>query len=82
MSSRLESRQAEIQAKRAKLNELKKQRELRAKELSTNRQSLGGDGAEVHELPFPSNETSGLIFAIDYNSIAGAGSTDAVEGRY
>jgi len=82
MSSRLESRQAEIQAKRAKLNELKKQRELRARELSTNRQSLGGDGAEVHELTFPLNETSELMIVVDYDIITRPGSTDAVERRY
>lgn len=43
--SSIQSRKDEILAKKAKLAELKRQRELRQKEFSTNRQSL--DATEV-----------------------------------
>ena len=43
--SSLQSRKDEILAKKAKLAELKRQRELRQKEFSSNRQSL--DATEV-----------------------------------
>ena len=45
-SSSIQSRKEEILAKKAKLAELKRQRELRQKEFSNNRQSLG-DVSEV-----------------------------------
>ena len=48
--SSLQSRKDEIAAKRAKLAELKRQRELRAKEVSSNRQSIG-DASEVRRVP-------------------------------
>ncbi|KAI7086682.1 hypothetical protein KC352_g40799, partial [Hortaea werneckii] len=41
MSSSVQSRKDEILAKKAKLAELKRQRELRQKEFTNNRQSLG-----------------------------------------
>lgn len=44
--SSLQSRKDEILAKKAKLAELKKQRELRQKEFTSNRQSL--DAGEVN----------------------------------
>lgn len=44
--SSIHSRKDEILAKRAKLTELKRNRELRQKEFSNNRQSLG-DASEV-----------------------------------
>lgn len=43
--STIQARKDEILAKKAKLAELKKQRELRQKEFNTNRQSL--DASEV-----------------------------------
>lgn len=43
--SSIQQRKEEILAKKAKLAELKKQRELRAKEFNTNRQSL--DASDV-----------------------------------
>lgn len=43
--SSIQSRKDEILAKKAKLAELKRQRELRSKEFTTNRQSL--DASEV-----------------------------------
>lgn len=43
--SSVQARKDEIQAKKAKLAELKRQRELRQKEFSSNRQSL--DAGEV-----------------------------------
>ncbi|KAK5149580.1 hypothetical protein LTS14_010838 [Recurvomyces mirabilis] len=43
--SSLQSRKDEIAAKKAKLVELKRQRELRARDLNTNRQSIGGGDA-------------------------------------
>lgn len=46
MSSSVQSRKEEILAKKAKLAELKRQRELRQREFSSNRQSVG-DAAEV-----------------------------------
>lgn len=45
--SSLQSRKDEILAKKAKLAELKRQRELRQKEFTSNRQSL--DAGEVSE---------------------------------
>ena len=48
-SSSIQSRKDEILAKKAKLAELKRQRELRQKEFSNNRQSLG-DVSEVWRL--------------------------------
>lgn len=47
--SSIQSRQAEIAAKRAKLAELKRQRELRQKDFSSNRQSIG-DAPEVGDM--------------------------------
>lgn len=47
--SSLQSRKDEILAKKAKLAELKRQRELRQKEFSSNRQSVG-DVSEVGRL--------------------------------
>ncbi len=44
--SSLQSRKDEIAAKRTKLAELKRQRELRAKDVSSSRQSIG-DASEV-----------------------------------
>jgi len=44
--SSMQQRKNEILAKRAKLAELKKQRELRQKEFTTNRNSVG-DASEV-----------------------------------
>lgn len=41
MSASLQARKEEILAKKAKLAELKRQRELRQKEFSTHRQSVG-----------------------------------------
>lgn len=46
--SGLQSRKDEILAKRAKLEEIKRNRELRAKELSSSRQSIGAS-AEVRQ---------------------------------
>jgi dynein intermediate chain len=46
--SSLQSRKDEILAKKAKLAELKKQRELRQKEFTSNRQSL--DVGEVYTI--------------------------------
>lgn len=43
--STTQARKDEIQAKKARLAELKKQRELRQKEFSSNRQSVGGGEA-------------------------------------
>jgi len=45
--SSVKSRKDELLAKRAKLDELKRQRELMRKEFSNSRQSISGDGAEV-----------------------------------
>jgi len=44
--SSIQSRKDEILAKKAKLAELKRQRELRQREFSSNRQSVG-DASEV-----------------------------------
>lgn len=41
MSASLQARKEEILAKKAKLAELKRQRELRQREFSTHRQSVG-----------------------------------------
>lgn len=43
----MQQRRDEILAKKAKLAELKRQRELRAKESSASRQSLSGANSEV-----------------------------------
>lgn len=51
MSSAMQQRKAEILAKRAKLAELKRQRELRQKEFSQTRANTG-DASEVQR-PFP-----------------------------
>lgn len=48
--SSMQQRKNEILAKRAKLAELKKQRELRQKEFTTNRNSVG-DASEVCNTP-------------------------------
>ncbi|KAK5111052.1 hypothetical protein LTR62_005427 [Meristemomyces frigidus] len=48
--SSLQSRKDEIAAKKAKLAELKRQRELRAKDLSHSRQSIGGPGGNLAEV--------------------------------
>lgn len=47
--SSVQSRKDEILAKRAKLAELKRQRELRQKEYTSSRQSLGGAASEVSD---------------------------------
>ncbi|GFG13831.1 dynein intermediate chain, putative, partial [Aspergillus lentulus] len=44
--SSVQQRKAEILAKRAKLAELRRQRELRQKEFSQSRASTGGDASE------------------------------------
>lgn len=50
--SSLQSRKDEILAKKAKLAELKKQRELRQKEFTANRQSISvGEASEVCHAP-------------------------------
>ncbi|KAJ5491495.1 hypothetical protein N7539_003062 [Penicillium diatomitis] len=54
--STIQQRKNEILAKRAKLAELKKQRELRQKEFSTNRNSIG-DASEIAS-PVPSRTDS------------------------
>lgn len=46
----MQQRKDEILAKKAKLAELKRQRELRQKEFSQNRQSIGEGGSEVNKL--------------------------------
>lgn len=51
MSSSMQQRKAEILAKRAKLAELKRQRELRQHEFSQGKVS-SGDGSEVRCSPF------------------------------
>ncbi|RDH28185.1 hypothetical protein BDQ94DRAFT_152721 [Aspergillus welwitschiae] len=56
MSSAMQQRKAEILAKRAKLAELKRQRELRQKEFSQTRANTG-DASEV-ERPFPPHSWS------------------------
>lgn len=47
MSSSLQARKEEILAKKAKLAELKRQRELRQKEFSSHRSSTGDAASEV-----------------------------------
>lgn len=47
----MQQRRDEIAAKRAKLAELKRQKELRAREASTHRQSVGA-GSDVRSLYF------------------------------
>lgn len=49
----MQRRSEEIQAKRAKLAELKRQRELRDKEFSSSRQSIGGSGSPHAAKPSP-----------------------------
>lgn len=51
--SSVQARKDEILAKKAKLAELKRQRELRQKEFSNNRQSLGS----VEEVSMPGSCT-------------------------
>lgn len=46
----MQQRKDEILAKKAKLAELKRQRELRAKDATNPRNSIGGSG-EVHHSP-------------------------------
>jgi dynein intermediate chain len=48
--SSVQQRKAEILAKRAKLAELRRQRELRQKEFSQSRASTGGEASEVRIL--------------------------------
>ncbi|WPG97634.1 cytoplasmic dynein 1 intermediate chain 2 [Acrodontium crateriforme] len=57
--SSVQSRKDEILAKRAKLAELKRQRELRQKEYTSSRQSLGGAGLDI-SLPSPHRSRASL----------------------
>lgn len=56
--SSVQSRKDEILAKKARLAELKRQREIRQKEFSSTRQSIG-DASEVR-MPTPAFTTSKL----------------------
>ncbi|KAK5126916.1 hypothetical protein LTR85_008274 [Meristemomyces frigidus] len=57
MSSSVQSRKDEILAKKAKLAELKRQRELRQREFSSNRQSLGDASELAQASPLRSRST-------------------------
>lgn len=59
MSSAIQSRKEELIAKRARLAELKKQRELRQEQFAQrDRQSIGGLGGEVRTYNMRSHEPS------------------------
>lgn len=59
-SSAIQQRKDEILAKKAKLAELKRQRELRAREFSATRQSLGGEGSDVRTPYYPDSRVHKL----------------------
>lgn len=48
MSSSIQSRKEELLAKKARLAELKRQRELRQEQFSAGRQSIGGEVCTYH----------------------------------
>jgi len=49
MSSSIQSRKEELLAKKARLAELKRQRELRQEQFSAGRQSIGGEVCTYHQ---------------------------------
>lgn len=67
MSSSMQQRKAEILAKRAKLAELKRQRELRQHEFSQGKVS-SGDGSEVRCFPLL-DKTKTAVSDIDYSGV-------------
>ena len=79
--SSLQSRKDEIAAKRTKLAELKRQRELRAKDVSSSRQSIGDDSevcSDIHTVACTPTLTDRLASP----SIASPKSPHAVESGH